>query len=154
MPLASASVSVVKQDSQNDCCQCLHSQGILVASCLAEKLFKISKWVWPRCLSNYNLCAGTKSNEVLWVLFKSGVLCFLQPSGSPEHKPHLFSKPNSLGTYLPGAGSPGGEERCGAREDLWSCDIPPFGSCWPRDVVVDKVVSLSPYLFHVAPLHL
>ena len=51
----------------NGCCQGLYPQrdegwGILVSFCLYVRHAMISKWVWPRSLSNYCLCTGT------WIL--------------------------------------------------------------------------------------
>ena len=41
-------------------------------------------------------------------------LCFPQPTGSPETKPHWPLKPNVLGACLPSSGSPGLGAHCGA----------------------------------------
>ena len=51
----------------NGCCQGLYPQrveggGILVSFFLSVRHSMISKWVWPRSLSNYCLCTGT------WIL--------------------------------------------------------------------------------------
>ena len=50
--------------------------------------------------------------RILHVPFKSGV-CFQEPSSSPKHKLHWFSKPDILGAALPGAGPPGWGAQCG-----------------------------------------
>ena len=83
-------------------------RGVPTASWFSWKLSKISKWVWPRCLSNYCLCAGTQC--VRFCVCPLRVKChFLQPSASPDRKPWWFSKPDVLGLIFRLQDPQGGE---------------------------------------------
>ena len=57
---------------------------------------------------------GLRVCEILCAPFKNRVY-FLQPSGSPESKPHWPSESNVLRAYLPSTWPPGWGAQCGAQ---------------------------------------
>ena len=132
---------------QNDACQhkcpcgrarfpkcllsvCLSPGSIPVASYLSGRLSKISKWVWPRLLSNYYSVLIPEHVEILCVLFKSRVY-FLRPSSSPVHKAPtpVFKARHSGGLFSqcrnPSLGSlMWGSNPLLLGENLCNCDYP------------------------------
>lgn len=64
-----------------------------VAFCLSRRLFKVSKKVWPRLLSNHCFCPRSQSVWDLVCALKNEVYS-LQPSRTLESKDHWPSKPN------------------------------------------------------------
>lgn len=69
---------------------------------MAQVLFKLLPLCWDcKCV-----CA--------WP-FQEKSLSFLQPLGSPGHKPHWYSKTNVIGADLPGAYPPVWSTWCGAK---------------------------------------
>lgn len=58
MALGKTNVLIVDWAPKNGCHQSMPQWGVPIVFCLSWKLSKISKWVWPRPLSNYCLCAG------------------------------------------------------------------------------------------------
>ena len=89
----STSVLMVEQGPQNGCHQRLSLREVQVASCLSQKLSKISSWVCPRLLSKHVrfLCAP----------FKSRISVICSPVCSPVCKPYWPSKADFLGACLP-----------------------------------------------------
>ena len=91
---------------------------------------------------------GLRACQILQKPLKGGV-CFLLPSGSPEHKPHWPSKSDVLGARLHDAGPPGWGVQYGA----WTAHssgktsaiviILPFMGCLPRDEGLDYTASPS-----------
>lgn len=74
----------VRTGSQNGCHQCLSLREVQVASCLSQKLSKISSWVCPRLLSKHVrfLCAPFKSR--ISVICSPPVLLYASPIGLPR----------------------------------------------------------------------
>ena len=80
--------------------------------CLFGRLSNISKWVWPRLLSNYCFCPGSWSVwDFVGALYEWG-LYFPQLSDPLESKPCCFSKPNILGAYFSCTGPLGWRPQC------------------------------------------
>lgn len=80
----STSVLMLEQGPQNGCHQCLSLREVQVASCLSQKLSKISSWVCPRLLSKHVrfLCAPFKSR--ISVICSPPVLLYASPIGLPR----------------------------------------------------------------------
>jgi len=86
-----------------------------VASFLSRRLCKFSKWVWPRLLSHYCFCPRGWSVRDFVCVLQEWSLCFQQPTGFPQIKPHWTSMPDVLWAHLPGAGPLGLGAWCGAQ---------------------------------------
>ena len=74
--------------------------GILVAFCFSKRLSKISKWVWPRLLSNCCLCHGSWS---MWFCMHSVTVESLFSTAfwlSSIHTPLAFKASHSGGSSL------------------------------------------------------
>lgn len=87
----STSVLMLEQGTQNGCHQCLSLREVQVASCLSQKLSKISSWVCPRLLSKHVrfLCAPFKSR--ISVICSPPVLLYASPIGLPQSASILVS---------------------------------------------------------------
>lgn len=66
--------------------------GFIFASFLSGRLSKISKWVWPKCLSDCCLYAGSKCPLRAESQFPTALQLSLYP--------HWFSKSDILGAHL------------------------------------------------------
>ena len=139
MVLPSTSVITVGWAAQNGCCQCLQHQG---ESCLSMRVSKISKWSDPGSFQAIASALVLGAREILHLHFKGWSLYFLYPSGFPEFKPCLFSKPDILGAHLPSAGPQAGEPNMRLRTPCSSGRTSAvvislsFLGCWPRGVVL------------------
>ena len=83
---------------------CFLKWGVPFASFSSKSLCRMSRWLWPRVLSNYCFSAGPRAREVLCSPFKSRFF-FLQPTRSIIQKPPSLHKPHVPGTHLPCSGS-------------------------------------------------
>ena len=95
MALASINVHVVEWAPLNGghLCPCLQDE-LHFTSYLIRTLFKISRCVWLRILSNYCIRSGSQSRWGFMCPLYKWSLYFPRPSATPQSKPHWTSKVN------------------------------------------------------------
>ena len=103
--------------------------GIPVASCFSRRLSKISRWVWPRLLSNYCLCAGIRGCDILCMPFKCEVSLSCSTLALPYANPTGLQSKMFWGLNFlvrdPGLGSlMWGLDPSLLGENLYNCDYP------------------------------
>ena len=94
---------------QKECCKIATSRvhvprGSAFASCLSERLSKISKWVWPQVLSNSILSPGSQSVWYFVCILLEQSLFSYNPSALPCASPQWPTKSNVLQAHIPSAG--------------------------------------------------
>ena len=132
-------------------------RGILVASCLSERLSDISKWVWSVVYSDFCNWTGTQNTwDFDWTI-EVWSLCFLWLPGSPKLKCHYFSYPDIWGLIFlvqecppfPHTPSLGhliySSDNLLLGEDLYSYNILPFVDHWHLSLCSDYF-SVWPFL--------
>lgn len=129
MLLANTNVHMVERAPSNGCCQLLRSPGwVPVVFCLSGRVSRISRWVWPRLLSNDCFCPGSQSVWDFVCVFEEWSLYLPQPSGLVTVSPTGVQSQMFWGfNVFPGTGSQGWGACCGS----WTC-----GSLWRTSAVV------------------